>query len=345
MSMLAFWQAMKDRGRYWGYLFFIGIAIGVMSKGPVAGVLITLPIVAWLSITGNWRLGWQRIPLFSGSLLFLGLAFPWFLLAESTTPGFLEYYIIGEHWERFTTSGWQGNRYGNTHSTYFGAIWVEWLKAAFPMSLILLAALFALIWRKKTAAISALSEDWSLYLILWVSMLLVFFSFSGNIITTYVLPSLPPTALLVAGLWKTKSSRMHTNKPTRKSIAVIAIAGLLIPVIYLAVVIFHMPKVANHNSEKFLIEKFNEIKNNDQVRLIYLYILPSSAEYYSHGKTEVIHSTAEIRKIVNQEQSVYFAVPADYLSDITNNIEPCLNKIDRFGRYLLYSGNHKGCSN
>jgi len=345
MAMLAFWQAMKDRGRYWGYLFFIGIAIGVMSKGPVAGVLITLPIITWLSITGNWRQGWQRIPIFRGTFVFLVLALPWFLLAENATPGFLEYYIIGEHWERFTTSGWQGNRYGNTHSTYFGAIWFEWLKAAFPMSLILITALAALIWRKKTAAITTLTEEWPLYLILWISMLLVFFSFSGNIITTYVLPSLPATALLVAGLWKIKPTIKHNYKPSRKSIAVIAIAGLLIPAIYLAAVIFHLPKVANHNSEKFLIERFNEIKANNQVRLIYLYILPSSAEYYSQGKTEVIHSTPEIRTIVNQEQSVYFAIPADYLSDITHNIEPCLNKIDRFGRYLLYSGNQKGCSN
>ncbi len=344
LSMIAFWQVIKDRGRYWGYLFFVGIAIGLMAKGPVAGVLITLPIVIWLSLSSNWQVAWQRLPFYSGSLLMLALALPWYILAENATPGFLEYYIIGEHWERFTTAGWQGNRFGSTHSSYKGAIWVEWLIAAFPMSLVLMTALATIVWRKKSAALSILSEHWSLYLILWISALLLFFTFSGNVITTYIQPALPATAILVAGLWRINPLKPNSEKiQTRKSITVITIAGVFIPLFYLAVVLFHMPKVASHNSEKFLIEKFNSIEKSKNARLIYLYILPSSAEFYSRGKTQVIHSTAEIRSNIMTSKDVFFAIPVDYMGDITDKMKQCLNKIDRYGRYILFKGNQQNC--
>jgi len=202
LSMLAFWQAMKECGNYWGYLFFVGLSIGLMSKGPLAGVLTAMPIVIWLTISGNWNLFFQRVPLFTGTALMLALSLPWYLLAEQATPGFLNYYIIGEHWERFTTTGWQGNQFGSTHSSYTGAIWVEWLIAAFPMSFILIAALFTLIKRKKSEALVILRDDWTLYLILWIVTLMVFFTFTGNTTITYVLPSLPATALLVVKLCK-----------------------------------------------------------------------------------------------------------------------------------------------
>ena len=33
------------------------------------------------------------------------LAAPWYVLAEIRTPGFLEYFVIGEHWNRFAVPG------------------------------------------------------------------------------------------------------------------------------------------------------------------------------------------------------------------------------------------------
>src|SRR5512141_1197007 len=38
LSMAGFWQAMTRAGRaarVWGYLFFVGLAIGLLAKGPV----------------------------------------------------------------------------------------------------------------------------------------------------------------------------------------------------------------------------------------------------------------------------------------------------------------------
>ncbi len=346
LSMVAFWHAMKDRGRHWGYLLFVGLAIGLMSKGPVAGVLTTLPIVIWLTLTGNWRHGWARIPLFSGTLLMLAISLPWYLLAEYTTPGFLDYFIVGEHWKRFTEPGWQGDLYGSAHTSAKGAIWVEWLVAAFPVSLILIGAFFGLLWQKKSAAISTLREEWTLYLLLWTVSPMLFFTFSGNILATYVLPGLPAAALLAAGLWqRTPSSR--DGEKGRRSIAVIALVGLFIPLFYLLVVLVHLPTVADQNGEKYTLERYRQLDPGGQSRLIYLYKRPFSAEFYSRGKAELVRRPMDLIAIVRQEPTVFLAIPADYINQVPEEIRACLQKIDRpdrgRARYILFRARQKDC--
>ena len=65
LSMVAFWLAMQGGckgSRLWGYLFFVGLAEGLLAKGPVAGVLIFLPVGLWTVWQQSWKAVWQRIP-------------------------------------------------------------------------------------------------------------------------------------------------------------------------------------------------------------------------------------------------------------------------------------------
>ena len=307
LSMVAFWQTIKERGKYWGYLIFLGIAIGLMSKGPLAAVLITMPIITWLFMSDNWRHELQRIPLFTGTVLMLALSLPWYLMVEHTTPGFIHYYIIGEHWERYTTANWKGNHFGSTHSSFTGAIWLDWLIAAFPMSLILVVSLFSLLKRKKYRVNNILYEDFSRYLIVWILTLLLFFTFTSNTTITYVLPSLPATALLVARLWKIKPGNSHNNsKKGRKIISGIILISVLFPLFFMAVVLFYMPKVADR-------------------------------------KAELITNKKKIISIVRKESKVFLAIPHGDTSIIPGSIKQCLHKINRFGRYILFQGIKHNC--
>jgi len=344
--MVAFWQTLKKDNFYWGYLFFIGLAIGLMSKGPVAAVLIMMPIISWLMISRNWQDDMHRFPLFSGTLLMLALSLPWYLMAEHATPGFLNYYIIGEHWERFTTANWQGNQFGGTKSSFIGAIWVYWLIAAFPMSLILIIALFNFTKWKKPTAFSSMREDGSLYLGLWIITLLLFFSFTNSTTVNYVSTSLPAAALLVANLWKIKSQKNRDDsKQTRKSISSIALASVLFPLFFLAVLLFHWPKVSDRNTEKFLVESYQKYNGSGEARLIYMYDNPpASAEFYSKGKAESGFSDNEVISILKQESSIYVAVYTENIKKVSEDLKQCLQKIDRFGRYILFEGNKQNCN-
>ena len=174
---------------------FGGLAIGLLAKGPLALALCAAPIGAWLVWQGRWREAWRRVPWVSGLLAVLALTLPWYLLAEQRSPGFLQYFIVGEHVSRFLTPGWKGDLYSNAHGVPHGTIWLFAAAAAMPWALVLpLAALTGGGLRRA----SLLAAPERRYLILWALWPCVFFSLAGNILWTYVLPSLPALALLAA---------------------------------------------------------------------------------------------------------------------------------------------------
>ncbi len=201
MSLYGFWLAMAgpapERPSRSGWWFFAGIAVGLLAKGPLVLVLVGPPLVIWLTLAGRWSQLWQRLPWIGGSLLVLAVALPWYVLAELRTPGFLQYFLVGEHWHRFVTPGWSGDRYGGAHAHRMGTIWVYALGALLPWSLLLPVAAWR--WRKeRPSALTADERAWQRYLLCWALTPLVFFTVAGNIIWTYVLPAMPAAALLGA---------------------------------------------------------------------------------------------------------------------------------------------------
>lgn len=201
MSLYGFWLAMAgpapERPSRSGWWFFAGIAVGLLAKGPLVLVLVGPPLAIWLTLAGRWSQLWQRLPWIGGSLLVLAVALPWYVLAELRTPGFLQYFLVGEHWHRFVTPGWSGDRYGGAHAHRMGTIWVYALGALLPWSLLLPVAAWR--WRKeRPGALTAHEREWQRYLLCWALMPLVFFTVAGNIIWTYVLPAMPAAALLGA---------------------------------------------------------------------------------------------------------------------------------------------------
>ena len=101
--------------RRWQYLFFTGCGLALLAKGPVAVVLAGLPVFFWCLPRDRFRQFWQKFPWYSGILLCTLIALPWYIAAELNNPGFLEYFIVGEHFYRYIDSGWDGDRYGSAH--------------------------------------------------------------------------------------------------------------------------------------------------------------------------------------------------------------------------------------
>lgn len=169
LAMRGFWNGIHVSEPQWGregWLLFVGLAIGLLAKGPVALVLAGLPIVLWTAITGNVGSAWRALPWLRGSLLMLALSVPWYLLAERHTPGFLNYFLIGEHWRRFTEPGWAGDRYGSAHAMPRGTIWLYALAACLPWTVVLM---IAAIGRRKALSSPAPIDEraWRPYLLLW----------------------------------------------------------------------------------------------------------------------------------------------------------------------------------
>ncbi|MGC0152521.1 ArnT family glycosyltransferase [Chromobacterium vaccinii] len=202
LSQVAFWRAMHGGGRLWRYAFFAGLGLGMLAKGPLDVVLVGMPIFFWVLIRNEWKRLWRKLPWISGTLLAAAIAAPWYAWAEIRTPGFLDYFIMGEHVSRFLDAGWKGDKYGFAHATPRGMIWPYALGALFPWSLAMLAWLACRARRLPAIVRAGDNDGWLLYLSLWTVMTLLFFTMSGNIIFPYSLPMLPGAALLMAELWR-----------------------------------------------------------------------------------------------------------------------------------------------
>src|SRR5690606_15675126 len=120
--------------------------------------------------------------------------------AEIKTPGFLDYFIIGEHVRRFIDPGWNGDLYGTAHQAGHGTIWYYWLQAAFPWWIPAAMLLWAALRRAagRQALGHALRDPRIHYFLGWAFFTPLFFTFSGNILWTYVLPSLAGFSVLLA---------------------------------------------------------------------------------------------------------------------------------------------------
>lgn len=225
LAMSGFWWSVSGRGGLVPPLaLFGGLAIGLLAKGPLALALCAVPIAGWVLWQRQWAVAWRRVPWVAGLLLVTALVLPWYLMAEERSPGFLQYFIVGEHVYRFLVRGWSGDLYSNAHGMPRGSVWLFGVAAALPWVLVLPLAWLAG-WLPRS---SLLGTSQRRYLLLWVLWPCVFFTLAGNILWTYVLPCVPALALLCAG-WTAAAA--GTRTADRLLASVLLSLALAIPVV------------------------------------------------------------------------------------------------------------------
>ena len=184
-----------NQGR-WIALAGLMTGLGMLTKGPVALVLIGVQTLAYLLLTRQAK----RLlspALWLGFALCLAVGLPWFglmihLHGRLFINGFLEAnnvtrYLQAEH--RETSPFW-----------FFLPVL---LGGFFPWSLVLPAALLSA-WRSgKTAYQTQTADNPALFLGLWATLVFVFFSASQSKLVTYIFPLYPAAAVLV-GFWLAK---------------------------------------------------------------------------------------------------------------------------------------------
>ena len=327
LALASFWLALRQgKNNFWGYLFFIGLSVGLMAKGPIAIVLAGIGIGFWTLITGEWLRVWKQLPWFKGTLLMLVISVPWYMVAEHQTPGFLEYFFIGEHWKRFTESGWTGDLYGTGHARTHGMIWIYWLGAAFPWSLVFLKILLTS-WFKKTPLQLISSRDgWRLYCLLWMLSPLLFFTLSANILWTYVLPGLPGFALLLADC---------LNQPLRARNALI----LCVPLSVLGLVmVYNFSHVDFFRSQKPLVASYRQLAQTDE-KLFYVLERPYSAQFYLQGKALHLAGISDLQVRLDDSNHDFYVIKKNLVQNLPETLKTKLKLIDDFGTFELFHAN------
>jgi 4-amino-4-deoxy-L-arabinose transferase-like glycosyltransferase len=289
LVMVGFGAAMRGQsGRTWPWqlLMALGFTIGMLAKGPLALVLCGMPIGIWLIWQRRLIDSWRRIAWLRIGLLALVLSLPWYVLAELHSPGFLNYFIVGEHWHRFVTSGWAGDKYGSAHAYQRGGIWLLAFGALLPWPFLLVPLAIVRSTQKALLYSGQVNDGERSYLLLWGLWPCVFFTLSGNILWTYVLPGLPALAIFVA-LW--------TAKQAGKSTEWVLTGGVWICTVTLAVCVAlaNSGDYSNRKSAKSLVMDYQALAQTGEP-LFYWGEVPFSASFYSGGRAQQLSDLANL---------------------------------------------------
>ena len=339
LAMRGFWARFESEHTqrpHEEWLFFLGLGIGMLAKGPVAVVLAGTPIVLWALLTGNVVQACKRIPWIKGSLLVLVISAPWYAMAEIRTPGFLEYFFIGEHWMRFTVTGWAGDRYGSAHATQRGAIWLLALAACIPWTVMLP---FLALGRKASrlkagvpagTALAAPAKNpersLKIYLLVWSITPCLFFTASGNILWTYVLPALPAAAMLTAH-WLAGDVRVRlVDAVLAAGVAAIAL-----------LVGGYMLREAHNDSwktAKTVVAQYH-VRNTDGWPLLFVSDRPYSASFYTGGKALRVAEFDELVRRLDQG-GAFVALTKPQVSILPPSLKARLTLQMQSGAFDLY---------
>jgi 4-amino-4-deoxy-L-arabinose transferase-like glycosyltransferase len=161
-------------------VMYAALAAGTLIKGIVAVVLPGMVIFAYLLSTRQWvfllRMGLAR-----GALVYLSIVVPWYLWSEIRNPGYLRYFLLEEHFLRYTTAEFE-----RSHGWYY---FIVVAAVGFFPWIGLLPETARDAWRKRR-------EDATLFLVSWGLLPVIFFSFSKSQLPQYILPIFPALALI-----------------------------------------------------------------------------------------------------------------------------------------------------
>ena len=185
--------------------------LATLAKGPLGLLLPVLVLAGYLAGTREWR--WLRELLSPRALAaFLIVAVPWYVaILLDQGRRFLDVFILDHNVARFTS----------TVHHHPGPWWYYLpvlLAGLFPWSGLSLPVLLRLEPRASRR---------DLFLLLWLALPLAFFSLAGSKLPGYVLPCVPPLAILMGRA----ADRLITEGPTPERLLlsrVVALVGLVL---------------------------------------------------------------------------------------------------------------------
>jgi 4-amino-4-deoxy-L-arabinose transferase-like glycosyltransferase len=192
--------------------------LATLAKGPLGLLLPALVLGSYLALTREGR-RLRELLSTSAVAVFLVVAAPWYVaIVADQGRRFLDVFILNHNIERFTS----------TIHHHAGPVWFYvpvLLAGLFPWSGLSVPALVSIEPRESRR---------DLFVLLWLVLPLVFFSLAGSKLPGYILPCVPPLAILMGRT----ADRMVTEGPTPErqlSGRVAALVGLVLGALVAAV--------------------------------------------------------------------------------------------------------------
>ena len=194
------WYAWYETGsKFWLFDIYFFTGVATLAKGPVAPFLATLILVAFAFLRREWSILRKTI-WWPGIVLYFAMVLPWFIAVQIQNPTFFREFFLEHNLQRFATDRYQ-------HVQPFWYYLVVVVLAMMPWTVLAVRALVDGIqtsvaeWRlrrlnPKRRVPNRPGDAFPEFLVLWALIPIVFFSFSQSKLPGYILPSIPPLAIL-----------------------------------------------------------------------------------------------------------------------------------------------------
>jgi len=204
--------ALPGDSRRYMLLCWASVGLGFLQKGLVAFAVPFLALVVYSLLQRDAGI-WKRLHLGGGVLIVGALSLPWLVALGLRDGAYAWFFLVHEHFTRFMTT----EHHRDEAWWFFIAVLVV---GALPWSFLLLRSAAARLWRRSKAGF-----DPQRALALWAVVVVVFFSLSGSKLVPYIMPCVPPLALLAGRALDERAGRGDAGLVLGCSAAV---AGLLL---------------------------------------------------------------------------------------------------------------------
>lgn len=167
------------RNRYmWGMYFFAALA--TLTKGLIGIIFPCMIIFTWVLFTSQWReIKTYCIP--TGFLLLILITAPWHILVQLKNPEFFNYYFLDQQFLRYLTNA-------EKRSQPFWFLPTVLSVGMFPWTGLIIPAI--------ARSFNQLNKT-SVFLLLWASLIFIFFWISKSQLIPYVLPIFFPLSMIM----------------------------------------------------------------------------------------------------------------------------------------------------
>jgi 4-amino-4-deoxy-L-arabinose transferase-like glycosyltransferase len=199
IGLLGWYAWYETDSKFWLYDIYFFTGLATLAKGPVAPFLAIVIIGAFALLRRDFSII-RRSFWWPGAVLYFAMVLPWFIAVQHQNPTFFREFFLEHNLQRFATDRYQ-------HQQPFWYYLVVVILAMMPWTVVALRALADGLltsfseWRQRYGKCpkpcsNCTGDAFPEFLVLWALIPILFFSLSKSKLPGYILPSLPPIAIL-----------------------------------------------------------------------------------------------------------------------------------------------------
>ena len=207
-AVITLFNVKDENKKYFWYLSYLFMGLGVLQKGLIGVMLPVMVIVLTFIALNKWKDLIKPVNIIPGVLIFLLVSVPWHILAYNANgQAFLDDYFIKQHFARFLNSSLGLGR-KQPFLFFIPVLIAGFMPWTFSLVSAIIRGIKSLI--KDFKATKSFRQIFSndtndrkllIFASIYEISILLFFSISSTKLPTYILPLFPALALITGYYW------------------------------------------------------------------------------------------------------------------------------------------------